>query len=317
VVVLTGPTAGGKSALALALAGRWPAEIINADSMQVYADLAVLTARPGVDDCARVPHRLYGVLPGRERCSAAHWRTLALAAIGACHAGGRLPLLVGGSGLYLRSLMRGIVELPDIPSEIRAAAQSRREALGPVGFHAEVATYDLESAARLPIGDRQRLLRAWEVAVATGKPLSAWLRETGSGPPCGLTFLTLVLLPARAALRAVIEQRLAGMIAAGALDEVARLLALALDPALPVMKAVGVPELAAHLRGQMSLAAAVGLAQRATGQYAKRQETWLRHQVINGASSDDAPVAVFSTGAAAEATAPELVRQFLGRVPGA
>jgi len=281
VVVIGGPTASGKSAVALAVAEEFGGTVINADSMQVYRELAILTARPGPSDLVRAPHRLYGILGAAERCSAARWRSLALAEIAASHRDRKLPVVVGGTGLYLRALLDGLSPIPEVPAAIRAAALARLAALGAPGFHAELAGRDPVTAARLQPGDRQRLVRAWEVLEATGRSLADWQREAprpGADEPA-LAPLTIVLEPPRLALYAACDARLARMVADGALEEVAALGRLGLDPALPAMKAVGVPELLAHLRGESELAPALAAAQQATRRYAKRQTTWFRHQL--------------------------------------
>jgi tRNA dimethylallyltransferase len=277
IPIIAGPTASGKSALALVLAEALGGTIINADSMQVYRDLRVVTARPTETDLARAPHRLYGVIDGAELCSAAHWAALARAEIAAIRAEGRLPILVGGTGLYLRTLLHGIAEIPPIPEAIRAAARARHAAIGGVAFRAELAGLDPAGAARLAPGDSQRLMRAYEVVTATGRPIGAWQRDAAPGE--ALSHRAFVLLPPREVLNAAIDARFIAMAGNGALDEVAALLERRLDPALPVMKAVGVPELAAHIRGETTLDAAIEAAQTASRRYAKRQMTWFRHQM--------------------------------------
>ena len=278
VIVIAGPTASGKSALALGVAETLGGTVINADSMQVYRDLSVVTARPGAEELARAPHRLHGVLDGAELCSAARWAALARAAIEAAQADGSVPILCGGTGLYLRTLLYGIAPVPAIPDEIRQAARQRHAELGGPAFQAELARLDPEAAARLEPGDSQRLIRAYEVVVATGRKLADWHRAeplaVGAFEPVIFT-----LLPPRDALYAAIDARFAGMVEAGALNEVERLVARRLDPALPVMKAVGVPELSAYLRGEISLETAISQAQQASRRYAKRQFTWFRHQM--------------------------------------
>jgi len=276
-VVLAGPTATGKSELAIAIAKRFGGVLINADSMQVYRDLRVLTARPSPEEEAAVPHRLYGVLPASESCSAARWRAMALAEIAAAHATGALPILVGGSGLYFRALLEGLSSIPAIPAAIREAARRRLEALGPERFHAKLSARDPETAARLAARDRQRMLRAWEVLEATGRPLSEWQRE-GAGPYRG-PVLRLVLDPPRSVLYRHCDARAEAMFAAGAVAEVAALERLELDPELPAMKALGVPEIRAHLAGRSPLSETVRAVQQATRRYAKRQTTWFRHQM--------------------------------------
>ncbi len=283
VLVIGGPTATGKSGLALDLAQRYGGVIINADSMQIYRDLRVLTARPGPQALAAAPHRLYGTLPASDACSAARWRTLALAEIAACHHEGALPIVVGGTGLYLRALMLGLSNLPDIPADIRAAARERLAQIGPAALHAELAGQDPVSAARLNPADRQRIVRAWEVLEATGRPLSSWQMADQGQPPPGLSFTTIIFAPPRAGLYASCDGRFAAMIAAGGLDEARTVETLALDPTMPALKALGLPELRRHLAGDLSLDDAIAIAQQSTRRYAKRQGTWFRHQLIGHA----------------------------------
>ncbi len=293
VVVITGPTASGKSGLALLLAEAVGGVVINADSMQVYRELAVLTARPGAEALDRAPHRLYGVLPGSERCSAGGWRKMALEEIAACHAAGQVPLVVGGTGLYLRALERGLAKVPEIAPEIRQAARARHRDLGGAVFHAELAVRDPVMAARLSPGDSQRLIRAWEVVEATGRSLAAWQAEEGAEPPAPYRFLRITCQPPRKELYAACNARFAAMAEGGALEEVRALLALALDPSLPIMKALGVPELAAHLAGEFTLDQAVFRAQQATRNYAKRQMTWLRTQGAKDRSGEAIQIAQY------------------------
>ena len=280
VVIVTGPTAGGKSGLALELAEAFDGVVINADSMQVYRDLEILTARPGAGALARAPHRLYGALPGHERCSAGRWRALALAEIAAARAAGKLPLVVGGTGLYLSALIEGLAQVPEVPAAAQEAAEARHRELGGPGLHAELAARDPAMAARLEPGDSQRLIRAWGVLEATGRSLAAWQAAgvAAGGDNVAGRFLRLVRLPPRAALYAACDARFLAMVARGALDEVRRLRERGLDPRLPVMRALGVRELGQHLDGALSLDAAVARAQQATRNYAKRQMTWLRTQ---------------------------------------
>ena len=218
VFVVGGPTASGKSAFAMALAERFDGVVINADSMQVYRDLAILTARPSAGDEARVPHRLFGLLDAADICSVARWRDLALAEIDAAHADGRRAIVVGGSGLYLRALMSGIAPVPPIPQAVRDAARARHVELGAMAFHAALAGRDPVMAARLAPGDRQRTIRAWEVIEATGRSLADWQAETAAAVP--FVFDVVLLLPPRAALYAACDSRFAAMLDVGALDEV-------------------------------------------------------------------------------------------------
>lgn len=286
VVIVTGPTASGKSGLALALAQAFEGTVINADAMQVYRELRALTARPGPAEEAGAPHRLYGALPGSAACSAGQWRGLALAEIEAALGAGRLPIVVGGTGLYLRALARGLTDIPAVPEELRRAARERHRALGGPAFHAELAARDPAAAARLEAGDSQRLIRAWEVLEATGRPLADWqAAENHRAAP--YRFLRLALTPPRDELYTACDGRFLAMLAQGALEEVRALLELGLDPELPVMKALGVAELAGHLRGELPLAAATAQAQQATRRYAKRQMTWLRTQMSRDLSGND------------------------------
>jgi len=285
-IVVAGPTASGKSTLALRLAETLVGVVINADALQLYRDLAILTARPDAAALARAPHRLYGILDAAERSSAAAWRRLALAEIAAAQAAGLRPILVGGSGLYLRALTEGLAPVPPVPAAIRAATQARRAALGAAAFHAELATQDPVMAARLAPGDTQRVLRAAEVIAATGRSLAEWWRETDPDA-AGVAVLPIVLLPPRPALHAAIAGRLRAMLDAGVLEEVRSLEARGLDPALPVFRALGYRAFAEALAGGSGLDRALDAAALATRQYAKRQITWFRHQ-MQGAHGWDA-----------------------------
>lgn len=279
VIVIGGTTASGKSALALAIAEAFGGTIVNADSMQVYRQLRVLTARPGDAVLARAPHRLFGVLDAGDPCSAGRWLTMALGEIEAAHRADRLPVVVGGTGLYLKALSEGIDEVPPVPPATRKAVRARHAEIGGEAFHAELAARDPGSATRLRPTDSQRLIRAAEVLEATGRTLADWQSAAKAGPPPDLRFLTIVLVPPRDVLYPACDVRFAAMVEAGAVDEVRALLALGLDPELPVMKAVGLRELAAALAGEISLADAVAAGQQATRRYAKRQYTWFRHQI--------------------------------------
>ena len=225
----------------------------------------------------RAPHRLYGFLDAAERGSAARWRGLALAEIAASFDAGRLPILVGGTGLYLRALMGGLAAVPDIPPDIRDAAAALYDRLGGAQFREELARLDPVSAARFPPGDRTRLTRAYEVVRATSTPIGEWQRQPAK--PAPYRFASLLLSPPRAALYAACDARFEAMIDAGGLAEAAALLARGLSLDLPAMKAVGLPELFVHLRGETSLPEAISAAQQSTRRYAKRQTTWFRHQL--------------------------------------
>ncbi|MEQ8388537.1 MAG: tRNA (adenosine(37)-N6)-dimethylallyltransferase MiaA [Alphaproteobacteria bacterium] len=277
VVVVAGPTASGKTRLALEIARRFQGEVVNADSMQIYDGLRILTARPEPCSQTGVPHHLFGSLDPARRGSVAGWQKAALAVLGDIHARGRLPVVTGGSGLYLKALMEGLAEIPEISPAERAASRRRLDEIGAEAFHRELQTRDPETAARLAPGDTQRLLRAYEVVMATGTPLSAWQAKTLPAPPHH--FAVVVLDPPRAELHRAIEARFGEMMRAGAVEEVRALLARGLDPELPAMKALGVPALAAFLQGELSRREAVFQAIVATRQYAKRQATWFRHQL--------------------------------------
>ena len=278
VIAIGGPTASGKSALALSLAERVGGSVINADSMQVYRELRVLTARPEANDAARVPHRLYGHVPARERYSADRYQAEACAAMAEVAAEGRVPILVGGTGLYFRAVMEGFSPLPDISADARAAAAADLARLGPSGLYQRLAAVDPVTAARLAPADRQRIQRAWEVWLASGKPMSAWHAEPVHDGRPAFRFTVVRMLPDRAALYDRCDKRLEAMIRQGALDEVSSLITQGLSPTLPAMKALGVAPLAAALAGQISHAQAVATAQQQTRNYAKRQFTWFRNQ---------------------------------------
>jgi len=278
-LIVAGPTASGKSALALAIAERLGGTIINADSMQVYRELRIVTARPTPEEEARVPHLLYGVRPAAEAGSVAWWRGAALAAMAATRGQGRLPILCGGTGMYFLSLTQGLSDIPAPGAAVREEARRLVAEIGAPALHARLADVDHATAARLQPNDSQRVSRAWEVWRSTGRGLAAW-QAAGTGP-APWRFTALLLDPPRPALRAAIAMRFNAMMAQGALEEVRALLALQLDPALPAMRAHGVPELAAHLRGEISLAEAARRAELVTGQYTKRQSTWFRHHELS------------------------------------
>lgn len=263
--------------MALALAETFAGTVINADSMQVYREAPILTARPSPADEARAPHRLFGVLAAADPCSAGRWRGMAENEIAAALAIGRLPILVGGTGLYIRALTEGLVAVPPIPVEVRERGHRLLESLGGERFRAELTARD-PGVAPLPVRDRQRLLRAWEVIEATGRPLSAWQRDPVTAP-LSRRYVTVTLLPPRAALYRLLEARFDAMLAAGGLDEARALHELGLNPNLPLLKAVGIRQLLAHVTGEASLVEATAAAKQATRRYAKRQTTWFRHQL--------------------------------------
>lgn len=277
-ILIAGPTASGKSSLALNFARRTGAEIVNADSMQVYGVLRVLTARPSPAEEAELPHHLYGHVPPSEAHSTGQWlREVADLVAGAADSGRRF-VFVGGTGLYFRALTGGLSEVPTVPAEIREGWRSRLAAEGAAMLHTLLSARDAEAAARIGPADGQRIVRALEVLEATGRPIGHWQARRGPTLIDPTTARCLVLRPDRTLLRRRIDDRFDAMVAGGALDEVRALLALDLDPALPAMKAIGVPELAGHLRGAITLDEALERAKAATRQYAKRQDTWFRHQ---------------------------------------
>jgi len=278
-VLIAGPTASGKSALALALAQKTGGTIINADSMQVYRDLRILTARPTRDEEALVPHRLYGHVDVAVNFSAGAWVADAAKALAEARGKHRPPIFVGGSGLYFKALTRGLSAVPPIPPQIRQSVRARLERDGVEALHAELARRDSVTAGRLKPRDRTRIARALEVIEATSRSLSDWHRD-GLPPllPAG-AFTALFLAPDREQLYARIDARFAAMLQAGALDEVKRLAARKLDPLLPAMKAHGVPPLIAHLNGEITLEEAAAKGRADTRHYAKRQFTWFRHQL--------------------------------------
>jgi len=277
VIVIAGPTASGKSQLALAVAQEFGGAIINADSMQVYRDLRVLAARPSEAEMARIPHCLYGEIDAGEICSAGRWRNLALAEIARTREAGRVPLIVGGTGLYLSALLDGLAAVPPVPAPVIAETRELHARLGGAQFRDALAELDPESAKRLHAGDTQRLIRAYAVARATGTALSEWQRrqKAGARPDAA----AIVLLPPREALYAAIDARLRSMFEAGAIEEVRDLLARKLAPELPAMKAVGVREISGFIAGDLTREEALAAAQQATRRYAKRQYTWLRHRL--------------------------------------
>jgi tRNA dimethylallyltransferase len=278
-VLIAGPTASGKSALALALAEVTGGIVINTDSMQVYRDLHMLTARPTPEEEARVPHRLYGTVDAAVNCSAGAWVVEAEAALKEARAKGQLPIFTGGSGLYFKALTRGLSAVPPIPADVRENIRARLERDGVEALHAELSKRDPVTAEKLKVRDRSRIARALEVIEATGRSLHDWHRE-GLPPllPAKDT-VALFLSPDRDELYARIDKRFAAMVENGALDEVKALAARKLDPFLPAMKAHGVPALIRHLNGDLSLDAAIEIGQADTRHYAKRQFTWFRHQL--------------------------------------
>ncbi|HVJ00772.1 MAG TPA: tRNA (adenosine(37)-N6)-dimethylallyltransferase MiaA [Sphingomonas sp.] len=274
VALIAGPTASGKSALALALAEKHRGTVINADSMQVYADLRILTARPTSAEEARVPHRLFGHVDGADAYSAARWAIEARAAIAEAHEEGRLPILVGGTGMYLRTLIEGIAPVPEIDADVRRDVR----AMPVAEAHAALAALDPDAAGRLGPADTSRVARALEVVRSTGRPIGEWQARREGGIGSEIRLVPLILLPDRDWLGDRIDRRFVTMVA-HAKDETKALLARTDIPAdAPVLRAIGVPEMGALLRGQIEPEDAIAAGATATRQYAKRQYTWFRRQ---------------------------------------
>ena len=276
-ILIAGPTASGKSRLAAAVARRHGGVVVNADALQVYRELSILTARPGPPDTDEVPHRLYGHVPAAVAHSVGQWLDEARAAIGEAWEQGRMPVVAGGTGLYFRILEAGLADIPPIPAAVRRSVRRFVAESGPHAAHAALAARAPEEAARLRPSDPQRIARALEVLEASGVTLGEHQRRAGADAVlAGAEVTRIALLPERAALYASCDARLAAMLEQGALAEVEALTALGLDPGLPAMKAIGVRPLAAHLAGTIGRDEALALAQRETRNYAKRQMTWFR-----------------------------------------
>ena len=281
-VLIAGPTASGKSALALEVARRHDGVIVNADSMQVYGALSILSARPSKDEMAGVEHRLYGHVDAAQPYSVAAWLDEARVALNAIRSSGRTAIFVGGTGLYFKALEEGLSPVPEIDADIRRAWRDA-SLQAPETLHAELAARDPAAAQELEPGDTQRIVRALEVIESTGRSILEWQRQgRKQGALDGLTVHKMLVEPDRAELHARIERRVDAMIATGAVEEVEALLARDLPDELPVMRAIGVPQLAAYLRGETSLEEAAERLKAATRQYAKRQTTWFRHQTGEG-----------------------------------
>jgi tRNA dimethylallyltransferase len=276
--LIAGPTASGKSALALRLAAAVGAEIVNADSMQLYRDLRLLTARPSPKEATQAPHHLFGNVDAADGWSVGRWLRAATGVLDEIAARDRPAIVVGGTGLYFRALTVGLAEIPQVPAGVRAQAGADYDRMGEMDFRGRLGAVDPAAAARIAPGDRQRLVRAWEVFAATETPLTDW--QSNGRPAIGPgSWRALALEPPRDALYARCDERLAAMIETGVLTEVAALMARNLDADLPLMKAVGVREFTAHLRGETTLPAALTAAQQETRRYAKRQTTWMRGQM--------------------------------------
>jgi len=274
LVLIAGPTASGKSALALALAQQINGVIVNADSAQIYRDLRILSAAPTSDDLQRAEHQLYGVQDGALPCSAAEWAAMARGEVAEIHAKGRIPILVGGTGLYLRTLLDGIAPVPAIDPYVRARVREADVA----DNYLKLRTFDPQRAEKLRPGDTARINRALEVILSTGRTLSEWQEQREGGIADAVELRPLILLPPRKWLYARCDERFARMIDEGAVSEVEALLARNLNPNLPVMRAIGVRDISAYLRREATLDEAIATGQQATRRYAKRQYTWFAHQ---------------------------------------
>lgn len=292
-VLIAGPTASGKSALAIEIARRFDGVVVNADSMQVYGDLRILSARPSVVEEAMAPHRLYGHVDGAVNYSAMRYAADVAALLPKLWEEGKLPVLTGGTGLYFKAVTEGFSAMPPVPEAVRSAFRARAEDVATEALHAELADLDPVMGERLRPSDRMRIMRAIEVHLATGRSLASFQGEREPGPLDGLPLLRLFVSPDREAVRARIDHRFETMMAEGALDEVARLRERKLDPLLPIMRAHGVPGLMAHLDGAISLEEAIRRGQADTRAYAKRQVTWFRHQMTGWQSA--APEAALET----------------------
>lgn len=277
-ILIAGPTASGKSGLAIRLAAETGGIVVNADSMQVYRDLRILTARPPATDEARVPHALYGHVDGAEAYSVARWCDEVAGVIALAQGAGQCPIIAGGTGLYFTSLLGGLSPVPDIPDDIRERSRSRVREIGPDAFHAELAETDPEMARRLPTTDPQRLARAYEVKEATGRSLADWQAMPGEPILNVAETRRIVIAPDRVDLHRRIEQRFDQMLEQGVLDEAAAFGRLGLPDDLPITRALGLRPLLAHLAGDIELDTARERAIAETRQYAKRQETWFRNQ---------------------------------------
>ncbi len=278
ILIIAGATASGKSAHALSVAETTRGVIINADSQQLYRDLPILTARPTAEDEVRVPHRLYGILGADEQASAGKWLRFAKMEIDWAHSEGFVPIVVGGTGLYLKALMEGMAEIPDIDETVRAQAENDYDAMGKDAFSERLRAVDPEFFTRLTVYDRQRLLRAYEVWLGTGKTLSWWQARGNVRPYPEAEFqITKVELPREEIYRRC-DERFLAMIDKGAVEEVKAIMPV-LTEDCPLAKIIGVPEILSYMRGEQSLDQSVKQAQQATRNYAKRQMTWLRNQL--------------------------------------
>lgn len=279
VVIIAGPTASGKTDIALDVAAHLDGEIVNADSMQVYRGIDILAAMPSAEEQSRVPHHLFGVLDATERCSAGRWLEMASTVLGDIHDRGKLPIVVGGTGLYLKVLMDGIAPMPDVPTDTVTALEARFEDIGGAAFRSELATVDPVTAEKFPSSDRQRLIRAAAVYAVTGRPISDWHKEQPDAPGYAARYCVVLFVPPRDELYERINARFDAMMDHGALAEAEAFARRNIDPSLPAARAVGVAELVASIRGDMPMDTAIEKAKTASRHLAKRQFTWFSRQI--------------------------------------
>lgn len=287
VVIIAGPTACGKTDLAVEIAEEFDGEIVNADSMQVYKELRILTARPSDAEVERVPHHLFGCLTVSERCSAGRWLEMAQVVLADIHARGKLPVIAGGTGLYIKALTEGLAPVPEVPSEIFERVQSHFDDVGGERFKTELALVDAGAAERLPASDRQRLIRAAAVFAATGQTLSDWQQAQTSEPGYSARYGTVLLMPPREEMYDAINARFDQMMDEGAMTEAEAFAELGVPDDMPSARAVGVAELLRVIRGEMALETAVSKAKTASRNLAKRQITWFRRQIRADITSDE------------------------------
>ena len=277
-VIICGPTGAGKSSLALNLAEKFKGVIINADSVQIYREIKILSGRPTFDDYRQAPHRLYGIMSIFKPCTLGIWRKMALETIKECELSGRLPIICGGTGLYIKFLLDELSAIPEIPPSIKLEAREKLEDLGNENFRELLSKNDPVSASRIKSGDTNRLLRAWEVLTATNKPLSYWHEQSGE-TGSQHKFFKVCLMPERKALYSKCDKRFLDFIEQGAADEARALDFITASPELPASKTLGLIELINYTKGELELSDAIAQAQRTTRRYAKRQLTWFRHQL--------------------------------------
>ncbi len=286
-IILSGPTASGKSALALFIAQKFDAVIINCDSKQLYKEIPIITAQPTADEMAQIPHELYGCISVAEHCSVGRWIDMVKPVIDKTHADGKIPMLVGGTGMYIKYLTEGIPQMPDIDEEIRTQVRAQIQEEGSAVTHTKLAAIDPDIAAKLEPGDSQRIARAMEVIRQTGKSLLYWQQQKAEAIYPADSFIKFFLSPPREKVYENCNSRFVKMLDAGLMDEMKALDAMQLDPELPSMRSHGVPEMLAYLHGNMTLEEAVEQSQQNTRHYIKRQFTWFRNQMKDTVCLDD------------------------------